>query len=248
MKKSILTAVALTALTPAIAHAGASYSYSSDTGSGVFQSFDYDGGDRGTLEGVMNYAAQWQGSFLGMQTRRNQVNLFVVDFSTDTSGRYTDAGLTLFAMWGNSKDANGLFSGNVDLSPIADEANDDGSYSGTNIYGLGSGVDIDDDGVLSVDIDVQEVNTPVGFAVTNINGLSGFGQTGLVNMQLTLADAIRKVRLIGAGNEIWQGIDDDGNGTIFTDGLTLSVVPAPSAAIFGLAGLGALGCSRRRKA
>ena len=246
---STLAAVALVCTFAATeALAGDAYRYSSDTGEGVFISHDWTGGDMENLEAAMQYAMNRGGSFNGMDTRRNQVNMFMVDFTTDPNSNLFGAGLTLFVVWGNDNEADGDFVGTVDLSPSITEGEDNGTYSGSHIFALGDSVTIDDDGPLTVDIDVSSADTPIGFAVTNINGVEGQGERGMVNLQFTLAQAIRKARLMGAAaGTVWQGMDDDGSDNIFTDGIVLSVVPGPPAAMLGLLGLGGLAISRRRR-
>ena len=250
MRNFVIGAAALACTAAATTvSAGQAVTFSSDTGNGSFASRDWNGGNLGgDLSDVMDYVANYQGDFAGFDTRRNQVNMFVVDFSSSNT-TYTNAGLTLFVMWGNINQADGGFVGDVDVSPPV-TLEDDGTYNAgtSNIYALGAGVSIDDDGPVSVDVDVDGNSTPVGFAITNINSLSGFGETGLVNLQFTLAQAIRRVRLMGGGDDaVWIGVDDDGTGEIFTDGIVLSVIPAPQAALWGLAGLGGLAVARRRR-
>lgn len=228
------------------ANAGTAAKFSSDTSVGTVVSFDWDGGDQGNLLGAMQYAANRNGNFAGVDTRRNQVNMFLVDFTTDTSGRYSGAGLTLFVMWGNDNAPSGPFVADVDVSPPITEAADNGTFDGMpHIFALGTGVTIDDSGPVTVDIDVDNNQTPVGYAITNLFDFP----TSVLNTQFTLAQAIRKVRLLGPGGKVWQGVDDDGDGTIFTDGIVLSVIPAPAALGWGLAGLAGLGLagSRRRR-
>ncbi|MGI9015177.1 MAG: hypothetical protein ACR2GY_13150 [Phycisphaerales bacterium] len=231
------------------AQAGQVYGFSSDTGAGSFTSFDWDGGDQGTLAGAMSYAMARNGNFSAWDTRANQVNMFMVDFNTDLSGRYSGAGLTLFVIWGNDNPVSGPFAASVDMSPRISEGADNGTYGGgPNIFALGTGVTIDDDGPLTVDINVNEDTTPVGFAITNISDVAGFGERGRVNISFTLVQAIRAARLLGAEQgKVWQAVDDDGNDNIFTDGLVLFVIPAPPAAMLGIAGLGGLALTSRRR-
>ena len=249
-QSKMMMAAGTALLCAAPAFAGQSYNFSSDTEAGQFVSFDWDGGDQGTLQGAMEYAANRNGNFADMETRRNQVNLFLVDFTTANTNRYDGAGLTLFVMFGNDNAADGPFVASADMSPSITEGADDGDYSGNpRIFALGAGVTIDDDGPVSVDVDVDGTTTPVGFAITNIGDVSGFGETGRVNLQLTLAQAIRGARLIGAElGTVWQAVDDDGSDNVFTDGVVLfTVIPAPPAALFGLAGLGGLTLVSRRR-
>lgn len=250
VKKIVIGAAALACVTAATAaHAGRAGSFSSDTSAGGWVSYDWNGGNQGgTLQSVMQFAANYQGDFAGMDSRRNQVNLFLVDFA-GSGGAFENAGLTLFVMWGNSNGVDGSFLADVDLSPPMTERSDGDFVAGqANIYALGAGVNIDTDGPVSVDVDVQNNETPVGFAISNIDQASGFGQQGIINMSFTLADAIRGMRLItGSNSKVWQGVDDDGDGSIFTDGLVLSVIPAPPAALWGVAGLAGVTVLGRRR-
>jgi hypothetical protein len=232
--------------------AGQVIGFSSDTGAGGVTSFDWDGGDAGgfgtagTLRAAMNYAATKSGgtNFDGAGFKASKVNMFLVDFSTDASGTYGDAGLTLFVMWGTHKDPGGDFTGEVDISPLIDQG-DDGSYTSglSEIYALGPGVTIEVGGI-TVDVDVNSESTPIGYAITNVMDYP----SGIVNEQFTLAGAIDALALFGFGEgKVWEGADDDGSGEIFTDGIVLTVIPAPPAVLWGLAGLGGVAFAARRR-
>lgn len=234
------------------ASAGQVVGFSSDTGAGGVTSFDWDGGDAGgfgtagTLRAAMNYAADKGGgtNFDGAGFKATKVNMFLVDFSTDGSGTYSDAGLTLFVMWGNHKDPGGDFIAEVDISPLIDQG-DDGSFTSgvSEIFALGPGVTIEVGGI-TVDVDVNSESTPIGYAITNITDYP----SGIVNEQFTLAGAIKAMAMYGFGQgKVWDGVDDDGDGQIFTDGIVLTVIPAPPAALWGLAGLGGIAFAARRR-
>jgi len=251
---STAAAVALAAAaTPAFA--GELYAFSSDAGlntpaQGMVRAFDWDGGDgsgfgdEGTLEAAMNYAAGKNGNFSkpnGGAFKRKSVNVFIVDFTGNAT--YGDAGVTVFVMWGNANQPGGDFQGEVDVSPQVDEGTDGNFSAGVaEIFALGDGVEIQG-GNLTIDVDVNGNSTPVGYAITNFRDYPGLR----INQQFTLAGAIRRLRLLGANQGlVWEGPDDDGDGTIFTDGLVL-IVPAPPAAAWGLAGLAGLALVSRRR-
>ena len=256
VRRLITTAAAVTLVAVAApAYSGELYAFSSDAGlntpaQGMVRAFDWDGGDAGgfgdagTLEAAMNYAANKVGNFSkgnGGKFKRNSVNVFIVDFTGDAT--YNDAGVTVFVMWGNASQPGGSFSGEVDVSPRVDEGND-GSFSAgvAEVFALGDGVEIQG-GNLTIDVDVNGDETPVGYAITNFRDYPG----QRINQQFTLSGAIRRLRLLGQGQgKVWEGPDDDGDGTIFTDGLVL-IVPAPPAAAWGLAGLAGLALVSRRR-
>lgn len=247
------TIAIVVAATPA--QAGELYAFSSDAGlntpaEGMVRAFDWDGGDgggfgtAGTLEAAMNYAAGKNGNFSkgnGGKFKRNSVNVFIVDFTGNAT--YGDAGVTVFVMWGNASQPGGDFVGEVDVSPRVEEGNDGNFSAGVaEIFALGDGVSIDN-GNLTIDVDVNGNATPVGYAITNFRDYPG----QRINQQFTLSGAIRRLRLLGANQgKVWEGPDDDGDGTIFTDGLVL-IVPAPPAAAWGLAGLAGLALVSRRR-
>jgi hypothetical protein len=230
--------------------AGPALKFSSDTGAGSVISFDWDGGDAGgfgaagTLQAAMNYAATKGGgtNFDNAGFKAHQVNMFLVDFSADAD--FGDAGVTLFVMWGNTKDPGGSFAGEVDVSPLIDEGSDGSFTAGlSEIFALGAGVDVEVGGV-SVDVDVENDETPIGYAITNVLDYPG----GIVNESFTLAGVIAKLRLLGFGQgKVWQGTDTDGDEEIFTDSISLSIIPAPPAAIWGLAGLAGVAIAGRRR-
>lgn len=229
--------------------------FSSDTGAGSVTAFEWDGGDAGgfgtagTLDAAMRYAASQTGgsNFSGAGFLSTEVNVYLVDFSADGSGTYNDAGLTLFVMWGTGPGVGGggpdSFQAEVDVSPLIDEG-DDGTFTSglSEIYALGPGVTIDVGG-LTVDVDVDDDEPPVGYAITNLFDFP----SGRVSEQWTLQGGIRTLGLYGFGEgKVWDGVDDNGSGTIFTDGMVV-IVPGPGAGAVVLAGLAAVGFIPRRR-
>jgi hypothetical protein len=226
--------------------------FSSDTSAGTVSVFPWDGGDAGgfgtagTLNAAMHYAAAQGGNFAGTGFLNSEVNVYLVDFSVDTSGTYNDAGLTLFVMWGVGAGIGGgvgSFQAEVDISPSIDQGDDGIFTSGlSEIYALGPGVTIEVGG-LTVDVDVEHDDPPVGYAITNLHDFP----SGRVNEQWTLMGGIRTLGLYGFGEgKVWDGVDDNGNSTIFTDGLVI-IIPGPGAGAILLTAFAAAGFVPRRR-
>ena len=229
--------------------------YDADTASGTFNAFLWDGGNGGgggggqlnfggqsTLYDAMIYAATEVGSFVGAGFRHDAVNMYVIDFRGDSI--FGDAGLTAFVMWGNGT-AVGDFAGTVSASPIVPEGIDGTFTAGmSEVYELGTGVEVNSDGPLTIDIDVDDTITPIGYAITNLDVFPDM----LLNQQFTLAESIRSLGIHAPDTGLFfDGVDDDTNGPqIFTDGVVIGVIPAPGAAVALVAGLGLLGRKRRR--
>jgi len=252
----VLLAAAAAAVTSGSTFAGdLVVGFSSDTGAGSVTAFPWDGGDAGgfgtagTLNAAMHYAAAQGGgtNFSGAGFLSTEVNVYLVDFSVDGSGTYNDAGLTLFVMWGTGPGIGGggpdSFQAEVDISPTIDQGDDGVFTSGLpEIYALGPGVTIEVGG-LTVDVDVDHDAPPVGYAITNLFDYP----SGRVNEQWTLQGGIRTLGLYGFGEgKVWDGVDDNGDGTIFTDGMVV-IIPSPGAGTIVLATLGAAGFIPRRR-
>lgn len=256
--RKLISATAAIAIVAAAtpAYAGGTFAWSADdehgTGSsGMVRAYDWDGGDgggfgdEGTLEAAMNYAANEEGNFSGSPFKARCISIFIVDFTGNET--YGDAGLTVFVMWGNGQDPGGDFVAEVDVSRRVEEGNDgDFSAGVAEIFALGDGVEIDS-GNLTVDVDVNNNDTPVGYAITNFRDFPGLR----INQQFTTAGSIKRFKLIGEGNDeaggvVYKAIDDDRSDDIFTDGIVL-IVPAPPAAAWGLAGLAGLALVSRRR-
>jgi hypothetical protein len=210
--------------------------------SGSVSHWDWNNGGASTFGEVMNSAANKAGIFGGAAFKKNKISIFIVDF-TNASGELADAGITVFVMWGNGTDPDGDFQASVDVSRRVDEG-DDGDFTPgvSEIFALGDGVEFSHR-TLTVDVDVNNNETPVGFAISNFMDFPN----RRINQQFTTSGSIRRFRLVDPDGIEYTAIDDDRNDDVFTDGIVLQIIPAPPAAAWGLAGLAGLALVSRRR-
>ena len=174
------------------------------------------------------------------------VNVFLADLSNGTGGQMSNAGVTLFVMWGNGKYPGGDFSATISFTNIF-ETGEDGVFNAgvSDIFALGQGVSILD-GVISIIGDVggdgigtieSGSETPRGFAITNLQA----AEEGEFTIWFTeLLGSIQRVGLFDYG--------DDTPGSLHGD-LQMSlplIVPLPAPFGLALAGLIGVVLLRRR--
>ncbi|MCH8822869.1 MAG: hypothetical protein IH984_05100 [Planctomycetes bacterium] len=171
--------------------------------------FEYSG-SAGTLLGLMqNEMGNGNGGsgvFAGAGFGTNMVNIFLVDLS-GASGPLSNAGLTLFVMWGNGESPGSEYSASVSFTDIFDIGNETGPLEGiAEIFALGEGVAIDQgtvalsyaggDGGIDGEIDPSDI-TPRGFAITNLQSMS---EGELIVAFEALQGSIQDVGLFNFGN------------------------------------------------
>lgn len=212
--------------------------------------FEY-GGSEGTLLGLMQNemgnGIGGSGVFAGAGFGTNMVNIFLVDLS-GASGALSNAGLTLFVMWGNGESPGSEYSASVSFTDIFSEGNESGPLEGiAEIFALGEGVAINQgtvalsynggDGDIDGDIDPSEI-TPRGFAITNLQSMS---EGELIVTFLALQGSIQDVGMFNYG---------DSNPNMLYGNLELQLpilmVPLPPPLGLALAGLIGVVILRRR--
>lgn len=209
--------------------------------SGGVSHWDWTDGSASTLEDIMNTASNKEDIFGGAAFKKNKISIFIVDFTNDSE--MSDAGITVFVMWGNGTDPDGDFAASVDVSRRVDEGEDGNFTPGVSeIFAIGDGVAFSHR-TLTVDVDVNNNTTPVGFAITNFMEFPN----RRINQQFTTSGSIRRFRLVDPDGIEYTAIDDDRNDDVFTDGIVLQIIPAPPAAAWGLAGLAGLALVSRRR-
>ncbi len=176
--------------------------------------FQYAGGE-GTLRGLMeNDAAGGVGVFGDAGFGTNMVNVFVADLSNATSG-LSNAGVTLFVMWGNGDDPGSDYWASIAFTAMF-ETGEDGTFNAgvSSIYALGEGVSIFNGGTISIgpggggkgigEVDPSRV-TPRGFAITNLQAVD----EGELMLAFSLYGSIEQVGLFSYGDTSPELIDGD---------------------------------------
>ncbi len=210
--------------------------------------FEYAGSE-GTLLGLMqNEAGNGQegaGVFAGAGFGSNMVNVFLADLSNATAGQMSNAGVTLFVMWGNGEDPGADYSASISFTDMF-ETGEDGTFNAgvSEIFGLGEGVSILD-GVISVSAGAggnglgtiePSHETPRGFAITNLQAADE-GELTITFIQLL--GSIQMIGLFDYGDSTPDLLEGDLH-------IPLPIVPLPPPLGLALAGLIGVVFLRRR--
>ncbi len=177
--------------------------------------FEYAGSE-GTLLGLMQQdAGDGQGGagvFAGAGFGSNMVNVFLADLSNASSGM-SNAGMTLFVMWGNGEDLASDYSATISFTDMFNVGEDGVFTDGVSeIFALGEGVTIVDGlialtangpGFGSID---PSTETPRGFAITNLQAVD---EGELVLAFLLLQGSIQEAGLFNYGDPNPELIDGD---------------------------------------
>ena len=170
--------------------------------------FEYSGSETtllGLMENEIGDGLGGSGVFAGAGFGTNMVNIFLVDLS-GASGALSNAGVTLFVMWGNGINPGSNFSASVSFSNIfSDPVGDTPSQGISEVFALGEGVSISN-GMFTLgpvgggDIGGEILpgdETPRGFAITNLQNMS---EGELIVSFLALQGSIQDVGLFNYGN------------------------------------------------
>jgi len=201
--------------------------------------FEY-AGNQATLLGLMqNEAGNGTGGagvFADAGFQTNLVNIFLADLSGADSG-LSNAGITLFVMWGNGEDPGGVFSAIVSFNNNYSEGTDGHFTEGiAEIFALGEGVEIINNTISigstggdGIGGTVHGTTTPLGFAITNLQNMS---EGELIMIFEMIGGSIQDVGLFDYGNDVPNMLYGD-----LHIPLPLVVVPLPPPLGLAIAGL-----------
>lgn len=210
--------------------------------------FEYTGNQETLLRLMQNEAGNGTGGsgvFADAGFQSNMVNIFLADLSGADSG-LSNAGTTLFVMWGNGVDPGGVFSANVTFNNNYSEGTDGHFTEGiSQIFALGDGVNIINNTISfssagdgGIGGTVHGNTTPLGFAITNLQNMS---EGEILLIFDSLAGSIQDVGLFDYGNSDPTMLYGDLNIP-----LPLVVVPLPPPLGLAIAGLFGVILMRRR--
>ncbi len=203
--------------------------------------FEYTGGEGRLLGLIQNEAGNGQGGagvFAGAGFGSNMVNVFLADLSNATSG-LSNAGVTLFVMWGNGENPGGDYSASMEYTGVWQEGEDGVFNAGVaEIFALGPRVMIEA-GLISLGSVGLASETPRGFAITNLQA----ADEGELTIWFTeLLGSIQMVGLFDYGDDTPEMLHGDMQ-------MQMSmplIVPLPPPLGLALAGLIGVVLLRRR--